>query len=144
MLLWEKSLFFRHFSFCFLLSVLRRVHHSLTRSGPDPYRVERGELPSCGDPRRFFETTVLSWDANVARIWVHIVNRAVHTVCSLVSRKCRWARIQQHLITSITLTSLDLYLWGLELLIMWDWRWWYTDHNLQIGRCSCCWQLQLI
>ncbi len=86
-------------------------------------------------------TKVLSWDANVARIWVHKVNRAVHTVCSLESRICSWARIQQHLIINITFTSLDLY-WGLELLIMWDWRWWY--HNLQIGRCPCCWQLQLI
>lgn len=62
-----KSLFFQHFSFCFLLSVLRHVCHPSTRSGPDPCWVEWGELPSCGDLRRFFETTILSWDAHVVR-----------------------------------------------------------------------------
>lgn len=120
--MFDKADFFQHFSFCFLLSVLRHVQHPLTCSGPDPCWVEWGELPSSGDPRSFFETTVLSWDANVARKWVDILNRAVCDVSSRISWK--WKRRQQHLITFITLSSLlsPLSLYELMTGVWRDWR----------------------
>lgn len=77
-MLQENSLLFFHpFSFCFLQSLQRH----LASSGPDPCRVEQGELPSRST--KVSNTTELFCNGNIARIQTGSSKRDVMMFLSL-------------------------------------------------------------